>query len=144
MRKLGLRRILRASSEFRNGNVRAFIIPKINFEASNYYEMVNWSELYSEPPLTKHIPIGDQNENIKNASYPKTASISLEWTNLVNIPCHSQAVERHVKLVSEASLQVICVVRRDEFFRSTLESRRRIVLSETKANYYRSEEPWYQ
>ena len=58
--------------------------------------MVNWSELYSEPPLTKHIPIKDLDENIKNTSYPKTASISLAWTNLVNIPRHSKAVERHV------------------------------------------------
>jgi len=43
---------------------------------------------------------------------------------IFNFPCHTQAVERSVKLVTEASIAVCGQTRRDGFIRSRIESHR--------------------
>ena len=40
------------------------------------------------------------------------------------IPCHTQAVEGHIKLVSEVSMKVCGSVKRDGFVRKTICSRK--------------------
>ena len=53
IRKLTWRRILKARKlHAEHGGVRAFMIPKLNFDADNYYDMVTWMEDVTEPPLT--------------------------------------------------------------------------------------------
>ena len=51
-----------------------------------------------------------------------------------NFPCHTQAVERNVKLVTEASLSV-CDEERDGVVRATLEARRVMGKFNTKKDY---------
>jgi hypothetical protein len=50
-------------------------------------------------------------------------------------PCHTQAVERCVKLVTEASSAVCGAKSRDGFIRVRLESREKMPYFNTKADY---------
>lgn len=56
-------------------------------------------------------------------------------SELMNIPGHSQAVERHVKLVTEASSAVYGTARRDGFIRAQLESCSTMSVFNTKSDY---------
>ena len=63
--------------------------------------MVSLDEI-TEPPAIKHLIEENLNQLKSNA------------LKLVH-PCHNQAVERHVKLVSEAASQVTSFERRDGY-----------------------------
>ena len=43
-RELGLRRILKARQTDWNGIIRHFELPKFNFKAEEYFEMIRWDE----------------------------------------------------------------------------------------------------
>ena len=73
-----------------------FFIPTLNFAAETYPELINWEVVkLTEPPLTL-----DLNE-------AELLAIKETPFKVPNYPCHTQAVERGVKLVSEASAAVI-------------------------------------
>ena len=82
-------------------NVRQFRRPKINSKAKVSYksENMNWAKI-KEPPAIKHIC----DENL--------AKIRLTPSKLQH-PCHNPAVERHIKVVIEASAAVCTFERRD-------------------------------
>ncbi|XP_053967743.1 uncharacterized protein LOC128869586 [Anastrepha ludens] len=99
VRKIGVQRILKAreTTSTAKNSVRSFILPKLNFNATNYYEMIDWSStILSPPPVLRNVLNADLLSSIDNQP-----SIS-QW-NLSSFPCHTQAVERTVKLVTEAS-----------------------------------------
>ena len=50
-------------------------------------------------------------------------------------PCHNQAVERHVKLVAEASMLVAGFERRDGMIRQKIKSRKLMPSSNTKKRF---------
>ena len=81
----------------KNDDVRKFLIPKINFNAKDYTEMIDWTIDITEPPLTKDF----SKAAIQSFIYdpPKNSDI-------FKYPCHTQVVERHIKLVSECSTKV--------------------------------------
>ena len=75
-------------------DVRKFIIPKINTNAKTYYFLSSLSlKDMHKPPALKHL----LNKEIEAFQQHKL--------NLKH-PCHNQAVERHIKLVFEASAAV--------------------------------------
>ena len=136
MKRLGWRRVKKARELMKGKkNIRAFSIPQINFSAENYYNIVDWDVFYTEPPLTKIMSDEDIDAHIENGNFPKHPHMSLAWCSISNILCHSQAVERMVKLVSESAKNVVEVSNRDGFIRSTIESRRNNPYFETKADY---------
>ena len=136
LRKLGWRMAKKARELMKgNKNIRAFSIPKINFSAENYYNIVDWDVFYTEPPLTKIMSDEDIDAHIENGNFPKHPYMSLACCSISNIPCHSQAVERMVKLVSESAKNVVGDSNRDGFIRSTIKSRRNNPYFETKADY---------
>ena len=55
--------------------------------------------------------------------------------NVQRFPCHTQVVERLIKLVTEASSSVCGEEARDGFIRAKLASRSRISKFETKSQY---------
>lgn len=75
--------------------VRAFKVPKLNFEAKSYVAMTDLETVLYEPPLTMHL----SDDQIK--------AIIEEPLIVPNYPNHTQAVERAVKLTTEASSKVI-------------------------------------
>ncbi|KAK4882474.1 hypothetical protein RN001_005793 [Aquatica leii] len=128
IRELGLRRILKCRQAKHNVNlVREFNIPSFNLNADDYFELVSWQSLtITEPPLTVKISDNELQEMISDVP----AEIEM-----LNFPCHSQAVERCVKLVTEASAAVCGYEARDGFIRSRIASRVSLPKFETKGQY---------
>ena len=79
-----------------------FNVPKLNLNCE-YYDIIDKNEEWLEPPLT----------------YDIDSEIFASYNNLnVHLfyfphPCHSQAVDRHVKIVSEASIRGVDQLSRD-------------------------------
>ena len=94
--------------------MRVFKVPI--FIAQSYYDMVDWQFLkLTEPPLTKKIKTKNIMKFIHSRDAPNFHAKA--------IPCHTQAVERHIKLVTEASQKVCGISNCDGFIQSTLLSR---------------------
>ena len=81
----------------------------------------------SEPPLTRLV----ENEDLKEM----LIAHSIPSLNFIRFPCHTQSVERHIRLVTEASENVCGQERRDSYIRSKLQSRLLMPKFETKADY---------
>ena len=98
IRRLAWRRIKKChySKKKKINKVRVFQVPKLQFEATEYYECIDWfSTDISEPPITKSISSEEIEDNINSGS--------MLDESFVCFPSHSQAVERTVKLVTEAA-----------------------------------------
>lgn len=129
VRELGWRRIIKArSKQSPEGEVRSFAVPELIYDSQNYYGMINWQKTeVTEPPVTRTIPDAQINEFIKTGDQPE---------GLIPLfPCHTQAVERLIKLVTDASASVSGREKRDGFIRSRLHSRTKIPRFETKKDY---------
>ena len=75
--------------------VRKFRLPKLNLKARAYHQLVNLNDAsIGEPPAIR---------NITDDELEKARVTPLVFLN----PCHNQQVERHVKLVTEASGSVV-------------------------------------
>lgn len=131
VRELGLTRVLKTKEvPVKGKNVRNFLVPKINFESNEYYELINWSETkLTCPPLLASFSSDTIAQLIIHKEKPKLN------INLADIPCHTQAVERCVKLVTEAASKVYGNERRDGFIRATLASRAFMPKFDTKAEF---------
>lgn len=114
-KELAWRRILRIREESRpTGRVRTFRIPTLNRQATNYTELIDWKNTH-EPIFTKQIETDEIKSMIKSKEFPNDI--------IPPIPCHTQAVERHIKIVTEASASVVGVKNRDGFIMNKLKSR---------------------
>ena len=103
--------------------VRKFIIPKINTNAKTYYSLSSLSlKDMHEPPALKHL----LNKEIKTLQQRK---LNLEH------PCHNQAIERHIKMVSEASAAVTGFKNRDGLIRQKIRSRKLMKTFNTKKQF---------
>src|SRR6218665_131591 len=77
-----------------------FVIPELNFAASNYIDLIDWQNLsITEPPVFSTLSRTDLWEII--------ASDCVPVFQFPKFPCHTQSVERSVKLVTEASAAVV-------------------------------------
>ncbi|GBM03078.1 Protein lev-9 [Araneus ventricosus] len=104
-RELGLWRLLKARTENRD-SIRKFAIPKVNFDAKDYIDFITWNNIeITETPMTRHISIDSLDQFIRESSETKTVVENL-LIDFPKFPCHIQAVERMVELVTESSLSV--------------------------------------
>ena len=104
-------------------DVRKFIIPKINTKAKTYYFLSSFSlKDMHEPPALKHL----LNKEIEAFQQHKLN---------VEHPCHNQAVERHIKLVSKASTAVVGFKNRDRLTRQKIRSRKLMKTFNTKKQF---------
>ena len=75
--------------------IRHYKVPKLNWNATSYFTVINLrSEATTEPPLTR------------NLTDEELQAISLAALQVPKYPCHTQAVERAIKVVSDACSQV--------------------------------------
>ncbi|GBN89202.1 hypothetical protein AVEN_39737-1 [Araneus ventricosus] len=118
IRELGFRRIIKARNlASKRKSIRSFQPPKINFPATYYIEMNHWNTITLSPsPLLRKF------SNQEIWSIVQSVGTADEW-NFDKFPCHTQAVERFLKLVTEASQKVMGSNSRDGFIRTTLLSR---------------------
>lgn len=130
IRELGFRRIIKARNVTSTKNsIRSFQTPKINFSATEYSEMIDWTNTdLSPPPLLRRVSDEDIWSKVESG---KTAE---EW-KFDKFPCHTQAVERCVKLVTEASQKVVGSSNRDGFIRTTLLSRATMPSFSSKSSF---------
>lgn len=108
-----------------NAKIRKYVVPKINFQATSYTQLIDWKNPgITEPPLT--------------LSMTDAELIAFKTTpfDVPHYPCHTQAVERGVRLVSEASSQVIGQKARDGFIRQRIHARKELKKFATKKDFY--------
>lgn len=111
------------------GSIRVFQVPIINVNAKSFHQIVNLNgKEVKQPPA------------IKQLSDLEIEGIRKDPLKL-NHPCHNQAVERHVKLVTEASSQVCGFDRRDGLIRQKLKSRQIMKKFHTKHHFAVSLDP---
>jgi len=100
-----------------SGVVRKFIIPKLKFEATDYFELVNWLDfLRLQPPITRKFMENNLDEVIMMGNMP----------DLNKYPCHTQAVESHIKVVTDSSKAVCDEEQKEGYIRAKLESRKKM------------------
>lgn len=117
IRKLGLKHIIKIrQSSSTEKIVCTFLPPTVNFAATDYSEMIDWNSCkLSPPPLLRNVSTDFIDVLVKFGAIP-------DW-DVRHFPCHTQAVERCVKLVTEASIKVCDAKSRDGVIRYTLLSR---------------------
>ncbi|GBN91769.1 hypothetical protein AVEN_21215-1 [Araneus ventricosus] len=116
IRDLGYRRILKARQIVpKKKTVRNFVPPEINFQASDYIEIINWNSCVVYPPAMLR---GLSEDDIKSLFNSDTTPIR----EVQKLPCHTQAVERCIKLVTEDSIKVCGREARNGYIRATLKS----------------------
>lgn len=109
IRELAVRRIQNARKRVTK-EVRAFRVPSINFNAEDYLELIHWQSCdVTEPPMTMKYSDSDLKDIIDGRIIPE----------FDEFPCHTQAVERSVKLVTE----VCGEISRDGYIRAKLQAR---------------------
>jgi hypothetical protein len=127
VRELGWRGVLKARKSNEAPDVRVFNLPKLKFEAVQYTDMIAWQECnITEPPVTRHL------DTAEIERYIETGDISQE---IPIFPCHTQAVERLIKLVTDASSAVSGESARDGYIRSRIYSRSKIPRFNTKSDF---------
>ena len=104
-------------------NVRQFEVPKAtNTNAKSFFEMVNLDDSdFWQPPA-----INDLSSEIESI-----ADNPLKLDH----PCHNQAIERHVKVVTEASGQVVGYEKRDGLICQKLKSHKIMKKFDTKQQF---------
>ncbi|GBP46966.1 hypothetical protein EVAR_30998_1 [Eumeta japonica] len=132
IRELGLRRVLKARKEFKGKKVREFQLPNLKIDASNYYDLIDWSnEKITEPPMTM---------KYSDAEISSVISSGDKLFEIEKYLCHTQAVERCVKLVIEASSSVCGPEARDGFIRTRIKARQGIPVFDTKSQFFEQKE----
>ncbi|GBL83056.1 hypothetical protein AVEN_165289-1 [Araneus ventricosus] len=130
IRTLAARRIMKAREIGPDGNyVHRFIIPAVNFQAADYVDLINWQAFYiTPPPVLRQISSHELLKMIQD-------DVPMDGWDFMKFPSHTQAVERIVKLITEASRKRVGLQNRDGFIRATLESIKQMSQSESKKDY---------
>lgn len=100
----------------------------------NYYNLIDWSNkaVILEPPITFEMDINRQ--NIDDLAQLKLSQHLLKY-ELKIFPSNTQAVERTIKIVTEASLTVCGEENREGFILSILKSRNSLPNFQSKKDY---------
>ena len=108
-------------------DVRQFKLPTLNFAATHYTELFDYEkEAVTEPPLTT---------DLTNAELQDICSEPLE---VAAFPVHTVAVERTVKVVTEAASAVLGEERRHGWISSRLEHRRQLPRIASKRSFVKA------
>ncbi|GBM26351.1 hypothetical protein AVEN_239351-1 [Araneus ventricosus] len=98
IRTLAAGRIIKAREIGPDGNcVRRFVIPAVNFRATDYVDHNDWEACNVTPPTAlRHISCHELLKMIQD-------DVPMDSWEFIKFPSHTQAVQRIVKLVTEAS-----------------------------------------
>ena len=112
-----------------SGQMRRFKVPaELNFDAVENFDMIDWALCpISEPPVIKAMTEAELRDLITTEVTPAVI--------LPKFPCHTQAVERHAKLVTEAVKTVCGQKSRDGFIRARVSSRQLMPMFESKRDF---------
>jgi hypothetical protein len=126
IRELGLRRVLKART-MKSRKLRRFTILTLNLAAQDYTEIINGQKTDVTPPplLSK---LSDEVD-------VRALIVSGEPLRFEKLPCHTQAVERCIKLVTEASNAVCGTAARDGLIRVRIDARNKMPSFNTKREF---------
>lgn len=131
IRELALRRILSIRERTSGFSpIRVFKLPTFNFNAADYIDLIYW-EKPSEPPLIKLI----SSETIIDAIADHEIIESNILCKFRLMPCHTQATERCIKVVTASCSAVCGPERREGWIRNKLESCRIMPVFNSKKDY---------
>ncbi|GBN55981.1 hypothetical protein AVEN_92950-1 [Araneus ventricosus] len=110
-----------------------FVIPAVNFGAADYVDLIDWQAFYVTPPtlLPTVLRYYSSRELLKMIQ----DDVPMEGWDFIKFPSYTKAVERIVKLVTEASRKRVGPQNRDGFIRATLESRKQMSQFESRKDY---------
>ena len=95
-----------------NNKLRVYELPIVNFSATTYYNMFDWNTTTcTEPPLSAGLTEDELNAVVN------------EPMTIKYYPIHTQSVERAVRLVSQASMEVLGQEERHGHICSTIQHR---------------------
>ncbi|GBP26427.1 hypothetical protein EVAR_75559_1 [Eumeta japonica] len=120
------RRILKARSSAVQ-TPRLFDVPKINFDASNYVDIINWQKEITEPPIFKNLSTEEISYIVQSGGEGQLSFLRL--------PCHTQAVERAVKITTEAAISQCTIKSRLDSIKAKLESRAKTPKFDSKCHF---------
>jgi hypothetical protein len=107
-------------------NIGKFTAPRLRFDTKDYTPMIHWN-VVTELPLLK---------KLANDQFWQIVDDPVHYlTKIRSLPCHTQAVKRHMKLVTEASLAVSRMDRRNGSIRAKIQSRSKLPKFDTKYIY---------
>lgn len=128
IRELAARRILKArNSPHLSKLPRVFEVPKINLNATSYIDLIDWQENFFEPPVLRDVT----DEEFLSIVESKGD----ENLTFLKLPCHTQAVERSVKTVTEASMQLCDKKSREGYIKAKIEARKLMPKFESKRDF---------
>ena len=124
-RELGWRSILKARRKGFNG-VRRFKISQLTYASASYIGMIDWqANDITKPPLTKELTDAE----IESYISEKTT------ISFPALPCHTQAVERMITLVTATAQKVVGEGNRNCYVNSSLSLRSKIPKFNSKKDY---------
>lgn len=126
IRRIAVEAILKARQTEGNA-MRIFELPKINWEASHYTEIVHFEDGI-EPPLTKRMNEIELEDCIQSADNCVSQMVA-------GIPNHTQAVERLIRLVSDRSKIAGNETTRNQSIMTAIENRKQLPQRESKRDY---------
>ncbi|GBN45680.1 hypothetical protein AVEN_36276-1 [Araneus ventricosus] len=98
--------------------VRRFVFPAVKFRATNYVDLIDWQACNVTPPtVLRHISSHELLKMIQD-------DVPMDVWDFIKFPSHTQAVQRIMKLVTEASRKRVGPQNRDGFIKTTVESRK--------------------
>ena len=110
------------------GESRQLRVPKLNINANSYIDLIDWTDTtLLEPPFTYSVTTNEIKEMIDSKAFSKF--------KIPELPCHTQSVERHVKLVTEASSLVCNHASGKGLIRNKLSLRATMLCFNTKSQY---------
>ena len=129
MRKVGIRRILKARELNQNKtDIRKLKVPEVNLDASDYSDLITWQDVQlTEPPILSSVPTLTLRELVNKLVTPKS--------HIPKFKCHTQPVERVVKMVTEASKACYVADSKEGYILSKIKSRRIMPAFECKSQY---------
>lgn len=102
-------------------------MPKLNFEAKSYIELINWQETNFDPRIVRN----QTNEEFLQI-IEKNGDESML---LIRLPCHTQAIERSVKIVTEAAMAACDKKAKDGMIHAKLASRKVMPKFDTRRGF---------
>lgn len=133
IRELAARRILKARSSPTTGKLpRTFEVPELNVDAKSYIDLINWQETNFDPPILKN----QTNDELIQIIEKKGDETML----FLRLPCHTQAVERSVKIVTEAAMSACDKKARDGIIHAKIASRKAMPKFDSRQDFlYKNE-----
>lgn len=130
IRQQALQKILESREKTNPNKIRKFSLPKLNFSATDYTKLINWNKCsITEPPVLSHV----QDEDLQLLVLEQHEDLK----EMLKFPCHTQSVERMIKLVTEASSSVYSYQARHNSIRAKLKSRKQVSKFSNKKDYLR-------